>query len=35
MKKEDKIIDLLESKMPEYCAKALESKDLISNLLGA
>ena len=35
MKKEGEITDWLESKMPEYCAKALESKDLISNLLGA
>ena len=35
MRKEDEITDWLESKMPEYCAKALESKDLIRNLLGA
>lgn len=34
MKKEDEISDLLKSRMPEYCAKALESKTLISNLLG-
>lgn len=35
MKKEDEIADLLEARMPEYCAKALESKDLISTVLGA
>lgn len=35
MKREDEITDLLEVKMPEFCAKALESKDLISKLLGA
>ena len=35
MKREDEITDLLEVKMPEYCAKALGSKDLISILLGA